>query len=103
MHHIFDLVASSIAKSNELLVLADALEWENFSMLAVQRQRLVTSINVGSIELSAADNDRLHELINQLLVLNVKLEIICQQQRSETASELQKIRQGNKVSKAYSQ
>ncbi|NOQ94572.1 MAG: hypothetical protein GQ547_08075 [Methylophaga sp.] len=103
MHPIFDLVNSGIAKSKSLLLLAEEQEWDQFTELDVERQAVLRSIKLEGLMLSDVENDRLHELMNQLISLNEQLEAVCTQQRSDAAEELQKIRKGNKVNKAYSQ
>jgi len=103
MHPIFDQISVGIAKSKAQILLTESEQWDEFTELEPQRQEVLQSINSANITFSDDENERLHSLMNELIKLNEQLEIICIQQRSSAAEELQKIRKGNKVHKAYSQ
>jgi len=103
MHPIFDLVSDGIAKSKAQIALAESEQWDEFTEADKQRQVVLQSINLENITLSEADNEQLHSLMNTLIKLNEQLEQICIKERSHAADELQKMRKGNKVNKAYSQ
>ena len=74
------LISILIAVSEELVKLAEADDWEAFSVLEFSRQTKM----------------------EQLIQLNEKLGNICREQRSETMTELQTLTAGNKAKKAYS-
>lgn len=99
----FKLVLDGIDKSKQLLVLAEAGEWEQFSELEQQRQSLLSGLRLESLELTGAQYAQVHAKMAELIDLNDQLENICRQQRSELAKQLQKIAHGNKATKAYSQ
>ena len=99
----FKLVIDGIDKSKQLLVLAEAGEWEQFSELEQQRQSLLNRLRLENLELTGAQYAEVHSKMAELIDLNDQLENICRQQRSEIAEQLQKISHGNKATKAYSQ
>ena len=99
----FKLVLDGINKSKQLLVLAEAGEWESFSELEQQRQSLLSGLSIENLELTGAQYAEVHTKMSELIDLNDQLENICRQQRSELAKQLQKISHGNKATKAYSQ
>jgi len=99
----FKLVLDGIAKSKQLLALAKASNWEQFSELEQQRQALLKGLQLEHIELTGAQYAEVHSKMAELIDLNDQLENICRQQRSEIAEQLQKISHGNKATKAYSQ
>ena len=103
MHPIFELVSNCIAKSNSQVLLAESEQWDEFTKLENERHALLQLINLENLSLSESDNEHLHSLMSELIALNNQLEEICSQQRSVAAEELQKVRKGSKVSKAYSQ
>jgi len=103
MNPIFDLVSTIIAKSKALVLVAESEQWDKFNEIEAERQPLIQSLNLEGLALSASDNVRLHTLMSELIKLNDQLESLCVKQRSNAAGELQKIRKGHKVNKAYSQ
>ena len=99
----FKLVIDGIDKSKQLLVLAEAGEWEEFLELEQQRQSLLNGLSLERLELTGSQYAEVHAKMEELIDLNEQLEVICRQQRSELAKQLQKISHGNKATKAYSQ
>ena len=98
-----DLVIDSINKSKQLLVLAETGEWEQFSELEIQRQTNLAGLRLEGLNVTHTQYAELHSKMTELIDLNDQLEVICRQQRSELAKQVQKISHGNKATKAYSQ
>jgi flagellar protein FliT len=99
----FKLVIDGIDKSKQLLVLAEAGEWEQFLELEHQRQSLLSGLSLENIGLTGAQYAEVQTKMAELIDLNDQLEAICRQQRSELAKQIQKISHGNKATKAYSE
>ena len=99
----FKLVLDGIDKSKQLLALAEAGEWEQFSELEQQRQSLLSGLNLDTLELTGAQYAQVHSKMTELIDFNQQLEAICRKKRAEVAKQLQKISHGNKATKAYSQ
>lgn len=102
MDPIFELMNEGIAKSKQLLELAEALEWDDFITLNAERLALLRKINLESLELSEEDNVSVSELMGELISFNEQLEKICVNERTSMVSKLNEMRQGAQAKKAYS-
>ena len=83
--------------------MAESGEWETFLELEKKRQFILVELKLDNLDLNEEQYLKMQEPMLQLISLNEQLESVCIQQRSELAKELQKIQQGNKVNKAYTQ
>ena len=99
----FDLMVDVTEKSKRLLMLANESKWDEFSILNEERQTILLDFDFESIHLSEQDSDKLYRQMSELVTLNNKLESICVTERDNIAGELQNIRQGAKVTHAYTQ
>jgi two-component sensor histidine kinase len=99
---LFDLATDIIVISRQLVLQAEASQWEEFTELDAKRQSLVRSLNLEHIELSDQDNIRFRSLMNEMISLNEQLGTICTEQRSVLAKKLTEIRLGAKATEAYS-
>jgi len=99
---ILDLAADTILLSKQLLVHAEASEWEEFETLDAKRQSLVRSINVESMDMTEQEAESFRTLLTEMIALNDELEVICTQQRADIAAKLKKMRVGVEAKKAYS-
>jgi len=103
MTSILDSVLDGVSKSKQLLELAESGEWEQFLELEEQRRASLSVLSLDNLDLDDEQYAKIREPMVELVALNEQLESVCIQQRSELAKELQKIQQGNKVNKAYTQ
>ncbi len=99
----FQLLADIIEKSKLLLSLSSESKWDVFSELDEERQALIKSISLENVELLESDYNDLQTQMNELIMLNKKLESVCLKQRNIIADELHGFRKNNKVAQAYSQ
>ena len=99
----FNLITNGIVKSKQLLSLAKAEDWEQFAALDAQRQLDLAALNLETLELTPDQHAKVHSKMEELIDLNSQLETICLKQRAKLMQQSQKISQGNKVTKAYSQ
>ncbi len=103
MEFSFDIISKAIKKSKQLLTLSKESNWETFSELEAERQVLIKNISLENVVLLESDYNDLQTQMNELIVLNSKLESLCLKQRNIIADELQGFRKNNKVAQAYSQ
>jgi len=96
------LISILIAVSEELVKLAEADDWEAFSVLEFSRQTQLKTLDLGNVDLAEHAHNQVQTKMEQLIQLNEKLGNICREQRSETMTELQTLTAGNKAKKAYS-
>ncbi|MBL1320575.1 MAG: flagellar protein FliT [Methylophaga sp.] len=99
----FDLILNVTEKSKQLLSLAKEEKWDEFSILDTERQTILLDFDFKNINLSEQDSDNIYHQMSELVNLNEKLESICVAKRNDVVGELKNIRQGAKVTQAYSQ
>jgi len=97
------LILLSISRSNHLLELAEASEWDTFMELDAQRQAALEEMQLQALELTEQQHAQVQSQMQVLIKLNDQLERVCRQQRSDLAGEMTTLRQGKKAKKAYSQ
>ena len=102
MSSILNSVLDGISKSEQLLGLAEAGEWEEFLDLEQQRQEVLAVLKLDGLDLNEQQYAEMKDQVAQLIELNEQLEIVCQQHRSFLVSELQKLSKGTEAKKAYS-
>jgi hypothetical protein len=103
MSYSLDIITNAIKKSEQLLMLSKKSKWESFADLEEERQALISTISLGNLVLLEGDYNDLTAQMNELIILNGKLESTCLKQRNIIAGELKGFRKSNKVAQAYSQ
>ncbi|PHS27231.1 MAG: hypothetical protein COA83_01545 [Methylophaga sp.] len=103
MGYSLEIITKAIKKSKQLLTLSKESKWETFADLEVERQALIKNISLENLVLLESDYNDLQTQMNELILLNSKLESIGLKQRNIIADELQGFRKNNKVAQAYSQ
>ena len=96
------LISTLIADSEKLVKLAEADDWEAFSVLEVSRQTQLKTLDLRNVDLTDHAHNQVQTKMKQLIQLNETLGNICREQRNEAMAELQKLTAGNKATKAYS-
>lgn len=99
----FDLIVDGINKSKQLLALSKSEEWEQFVELEERRQMDLAKLHLDGLELTPEQYAKIHSKMEELIDLNSQLETTCLQRKAEISKQVQKISQGNKATKAYSQ
>lgn len=97
------LISQSIDKCNRLLELADSKEWEAFIELEAQRQAELQTMQLDALDLTESQYGEIQNQMKILIDLNMQLEQVCRQQRSDLADQMKDLNKGHKAKKAYSQ
>jgi CRISPR/Cas system CMR-associated protein Cmr3 (group 5 of RAMP superfamily) len=103
MVYLRNLITDAIKKSKQLLTLSKESKWEQFAKLEAERQTLIKAINFENTVLLEQDYNDFHIQMNELILLNSKLETVCLKQRNIIADKLKGFKRSNTVAQAYSQ
>lgn len=96
---LIEQLQRSIALSQDLIEIVKNEDWANFAELETERQQLVRSLDVESIEL--ADAEAFRQGFKELIALNETLEKLCIDKRAEAVAAIKQLKLGAKASKAY--
>lgn len=95
------LITTLILQSERLLSLAEIDQWDDFSVLELERQRHLKQLDLAELSLAEQASIDLRNNVQALMNLNDRLEVTCRKKRKNIAADIEKINQGNKAKKAY--
>jgi len=96
------IIEQAIEQSQQLLLFAEQGDWQDFERLETQRQSGLKQLELANADPAGLTHAQTAELMKKLIDLNLELEKLCQQERSNVAAELKKFNQGHQAKKAYS-
>jgi hypothetical protein len=97
-----ELIVKGITMSKSLLRFAENEEWQQFSELELQRQSILSKLDLQTAQVSDSQYDELQQAMTSLITLNSQIETICRQQRDEIADHLKQLNTGKNAKNAYS-